>query len=242
MPRAAPWRPADLIAFFLPMHTATRLFLRLVDRVRAVNPRAHLCAYGLYAPLNERLLRGAGVGTDAGRRIRSGLCGAGAPPAGGEAAAARPRAAGLDRAASSSWCPTAGTAPAGRLRAARRPGRHRAGSATPRRRAAASTCAATARWSPCTAACSASCSRTSCWRTSAARWPPAPQHITFGDPDFFNGPGHAIPIVEALHREWPWLTYDVTIKVEHLLKHRDLLPVAAADRLRVRHQRRGIAR
>ncbi len=51
------------------------------------------------------------------------------------------------------------------------------------------------------------------------------QHITFGDPDFFNGPGHAMPIVEALHREWPDLTYDVTIKVEHLLKHRDLLPV-----------------
>src|SRR6185437_10062797 len=46
---------------------------------------------------------------------------------------------------------------------------------------------------------------------------------TFGDPDFFNGPGHAIPLVEALHREWPGLTYDVTIKVEHLLHHRDLL-------------------
>jgi len=49
-------------------------------------------------------------------------------------------------------------------------------------------------------------------------------HITFGDPDFFNGPGHAIPIVESLHAEWPWLSYDVTVKVEHLLKHRDLLP------------------
>src|SRR6185437_10741482 len=50
-------------------------------------------------------------------------------------------------------------------------------------------------------------------------------HITFGDPDFFNGPGHAVAIVEALHREWPRLSYDVTIKVEHLLKHRDLIPV-----------------
>jgi hypothetical protein len=49
-------------------------------------------------------------------------------------------------------------------------------------------------------------------------------HITFGDPDFFNGPAHAMRIVEALHREWPALTYDVTIKIEHLLKHRDLLP------------------
>jgi hypothetical protein len=51
------------------------------------------------------------------------------------------------------------------------------------------------------------------------------EHITFGDPDFLNGPGHAIPIVEALHREWPALTYDATIKIEHLLQHRDLLPV-----------------
>ena len=31
------------------------------------------------------------------------------------------------------------------------------------------------------------------------------QHITFGDPDFFNGVGHAIPLVEALHREFPGL-------------------------------------
>src|SRR5579862_3878465 len=64
---------AGLIAFFLPMHTATKLFLRLVDRVRAVNPRAHLCAYGLYAPLNERLLRSAGVGTILGGEFEPGL-------------------------------------------------------------------------------------------------------------------------------------------------------------------------
>jgi hypothetical protein len=51
------------------------------------------------------------------------------------------------------------------------------------------------------------------------------EHITFGDPDFFNGPGHAIQIVEGLHREWPALTYDVTIKIEHLLQHRRLLPL-----------------
>ncbi len=49
------------------------------------------------------------------------------------------------------------------------------------------------------------------------------RHITFGDPDFFNGVGHALPIVEALHREHPRLTYDVTIKIEHLLRHRDRL-------------------
>jgi hypothetical protein len=54
------------------------------------------------------------------------------------------------------------------------------------------------------------------------------QHITFGDPDFFNGVGHAVPLVEALHREFPQLTYDVTIKVEHLLQNADLLQMLRA--------------
>ena len=98
--------------------------------------------------------------------------------------------------------------------------------------AAASTCAATARWCRCIAASSASCSAKSCWRTSARQVAAGAEHITFGDPDFFNGPGHATRIVEALHREWPALTYDVTIKIEHLLKHRELLPGTEGHRLR----------
>jgi hypothetical protein len=53
-------------------------------------------------------------------------------------------------------------------------------------------------------------------------------HISFGDPDFFNGPTHARRVAEALAREHPGLTYDVTIKVEHLLAHRALLPVLRA--------------
>ena len=50
------------------------------------------------------------------------------------------------------------------------------------------------------------------------------QHITFGDPDFFNGPTHGMRIVERMNQDFPSLTYDVTIKIEHLLKRRDLLP------------------
>jgi hypothetical protein len=45
------------------------------------------------------------------------------------------------------------------------------------------------------------------------------QHITFGDPDFFNGIRHALELVAAFHREFPAVTYDVTIKIEHLLKY-----------------------
>src|SRR5258706_1535160 len=44
------------------------------------------------------------------------------------------------------------------------------------------------------------------------------QHISFGDPDFFNGIRHAMELVEAFHSEFPTVTYDVTIKIEHLRK------------------------
>src|SRR2546426_12051179 len=48
---------ADLIAFYLPMHTATRMALRMLGKVQALNPNAHLCFYGLYAPMNAAYLR-----------------------------------------------------------------------------------------------------------------------------------------------------------------------------------------
>jgi hypothetical protein len=50
------------------------------------------------------------------------------------------------------------------------------------------------------------------------------QHITFGDPDFFNGVRHAMELLEEFHREFPNVTYDVTIKIEHLLKYDRHLP------------------
>jgi radical SAM superfamily enzyme YgiQ (UPF0313 family) len=45
------------------------------------------------------------------------------------------------------------------------------------------------------------------------------RHITFGDPDFFNGPGHSLAVVHALHERFPDVTYDATIKVEHLVRY-----------------------
>jgi radical SAM superfamily enzyme YgiQ (UPF0313 family) len=48
-------------------------------------------------------------------------------------------------------------------------------------------------------------------------------HITFGDPDFLNGPGHSMSIVRAMHTEFPHLTFDFTAKIEHLLKRRTLM-------------------
>src|SRR5262249_27450925 len=66
-------RGAGLVAVVLPVHTAARLALPLIDRVREGNPAAHVCAYGLYAPLNESLLRERGVATVLGPEFEEDL-------------------------------------------------------------------------------------------------------------------------------------------------------------------------
>ncbi len=49
------------------------------------------------------------------------------------------------------------------------------------------------------------------------------EHISFGDPDFLNGPGHARRIIKQFRMQFPDLTWDATIKVEHLVKYPQLL-------------------
>ncbi|MEJ7655203.1 MAG: radical SAM protein, partial [Chloroflexia bacterium] len=50
------------------------------------------------------------------------------------------------------------------------------------------------------------------------------QHITFGDPDFLNGPGHSMKILRAMHAEFLHVTFDATIKIEHIIERRELIP------------------
>ena len=66
-------KEADLIAIYLPMHTATRLAAQILPALRAQNPSAHFCCYGLYAPMNEAYLRSLGVATILGGEFENGL-------------------------------------------------------------------------------------------------------------------------------------------------------------------------
>jgi hypothetical protein len=54
------------------------------------------------------------------------------------------------------------------------------------------------------------------------------QHITFGDPDFLNAPPHSRRIVRSMHERFPHLTFDCTVKVEHVLRYADVWPEFAA--------------
>ncbi|HZJ26755.1 MAG TPA: radical SAM protein [Acidimicrobiia bacterium] len=47
------------------------------------------------------------------------------------------------------------------------------------------------------------------------------RHITFVDPDFLNGPHHARRVARAFHAAFPDITFDCTVKVEHVLAHAD---------------------
>jgi len=66
-------RQADLVAIHLPMHMGTRMAVPVIERVQEINPQAHLCCFGLYAPVNAAYLRGLGVDTILGGEFETGL-------------------------------------------------------------------------------------------------------------------------------------------------------------------------
>jgi radical SAM superfamily enzyme YgiQ (UPF0313 family) len=53
------------------------------------------------------------------------------------------------------------------------------------------------------------------------------RHLTFGDPDFLNGVHHSMRVVRAVHARHPHLTFDCTVKVEHILRHAAVWPELA---------------
>jgi hypothetical protein len=221
-------RGAGLIAFHLPMHTATRLAGPLIGKARALNPAARLCAYGLYAPLNAEWLRSLGVDDVLGGEFEEELTaiamGHGAPlPSATAAQAPSPQRESIPRLRL--LVPDRSTLPP-----LARYASLNLGDGTTRvvgYTEASRGCRHLCRHCPVVPIYEGQfrvvqpevvCADV------AAQVAAGAEHITFGDPDFFNGPTHALRIVEGVHAAHPSLTYDVTIKVEHLLQHRDLLP------------------
>ena len=221
---------AGLIAIYLPMHTATRLAIPVLDRVRALNPHAILVAYGLYAPLSEEILRAHGVSEVLGPESEAEL-----------AALASAIAKSPDRQIAKSTDHQIARSPLPKLsfirpdRSSLPPLSRYASVQMPdgTRRIAGATDA--------TRGCKHRCRHCPVVPIYDGQFRVVPldvvladigqqvaagaEHITFGDPDFFNGPTHSRRLVERLHERHPDVTYDVTIKIEHLLKHRELLPI-----------------
>jgi radical SAM superfamily enzyme YgiQ (UPF0313 family) len=206
-------RDADLVAFYLPMHTATRLAMPLIERVKKLNPWARLACYGLYAPINADLLRGLGVEAIAGGEFESSLV----KWAGGEAIPE------ISFERQTFLTPTRASLPALNLYAKL----HKGGESKVVGYTEASRgCKHLCRHCPVVPVYHGKfrvVGQDAVLADIRQQVAAGAQHITFGDPDFFNGPKHAMEIVQALHNEFPQITYDATIKIEHLRKHRDLL-------------------
>ena len=217
-------RAADLVAFHLPMHAATRLAAREIPRVRALHARAHVCAYGLYAPMNAAHLRGLGVHTVLGAEYEADLVRL-ARHLAGEDVPAPPAAPGPPTERLEFRVPERGALPALEryARLERGDGRARVVGYTEASRGCRHLC----RHCPVVPVYQGRfrvVQREIVLEDIRRQVAAGAEHVTFGDPDFFNGPGHVLPLVRALRAEHPRLTYDVTIKIEHLLRHRQHLP------------------
>jgi len=219
-------REAGLIAFYVPMHTATRLTIELLPSIRQLNPQAHLGAYGLYASLSADILRAHGIAHLLGGEFEQALVDLAEHLSG---LSASPYIHPLDSNISLSrlrfQVPDRSGLPPLRSYAhlVLPSGEHRVVGYTEASRGCKHLC----RHCPVVPVYEGVfrvVDREIVLADIRQQVAAGARHITFGDPDFFNGPGHAIPVIESLHREFPDLTYDVTVKVEHLLQNVDLLP------------------
>jgi radical SAM superfamily enzyme YgiQ (UPF0313 family) len=214
-------RGARLVALSVPMHTALRLGLEAAARIRAANPGALLAFHGLYAPLHADLLVRAGASAVLGGECEEALV---------DLARAAERGEDLSR-----FVQRGGqAAPTARLD---QPVPSRAGLpplARYARLAAADGALRVAGYAEATRGCKHRCRHCPIPPVYRGRFVAVPietviadvtnqvalgaEHVTFGDPDFLNGPTHALRLAREVHARFPALTFDFTAKVSHLVE------------------------
>ena len=217
-------RGARLVAISVPMHTALRLGVAFAERARAVNPTCHIAFYGLYASLNaEYLLKHAADSVLSGEVE--------------DALVALAQTLETERRS----LPAPGTI-LKKLEFAV-PSRTQLPSLKKYAHVERDGRLELAGYVEASRGCKHLCRHCPIPPVYGGRFfvvPPdvvladirqqvdaGAAHITFGDPDFLNGPGHALAVARALHAELPSVTFDFTAKVEHLLKQRARLPELA---------------
>lgn len=226
-------RRARLVAFSVPMHTALRLAREAAARVLEENPGAVLAFHGLYAPLHADLLVRSGASAVLGGECEAELVALADALARGDGDLSR-------------FVLRAGdTAPTRRLDY---PIPSREGLPPLDRYAhlaAADGVHRIAGYTEATRGCKHLCRHCPIPPVYGGRFVAVPvetvvedvarqvaagaEHVTFGDPDFLNGPAHALRVAEAVHARFPAVTFDFTAKVEHLVHAGARLDALAAN-------------
>ena len=217
-------REAQLIGVYVDMHTATRIAAEAMPHIRKFAPEAHICIYGLYAPMNEGLFRSMGAKSVFGGEVEPDLVALADELRDGresvQAVAVINRAKVAFRIPDRSILPDLS-----------RYAHLRLGEDVTR----------TVGFVEGSRGCKHLCRHCPVVPVYEGKFRIVPvdvvmgdirqqvaagaEHISFGDPDFLNGPTHALRLVRALHTAFPDITYDVTIKIEHIVKQREVLPL-----------------
>jgi radical SAM superfamily enzyme YgiQ (UPF0313 family) len=215
---------ASLVALYVGMHTATRIAVQALPRIKQLAPNAHVCVYGLYAPMNEALLRRLGVGTVLGGELEPALV----------SLCQRLRANGTA---------TTQSEPVISLSKVAFEVPDRSGLPKLSRYAHLVLPDGSTRvvgFAEGSRGCKHVCRHCPVVPVYQGKFRIVPvdvvmedirqqvtegaTHISFGDPDFFNGPTHGLRLVRALNAAFPHVTFDATIKIQHLIDHAELLP------------------
>jgi len=221
-------RGAGLIAIYLPMHTATRLAAKLIPSLRQLNQLAHYCCYGLYALMNAEYLRTLGIATILGGEFERALAKlaerlqSNDRPEQGMASLPQSPVS-LER-LSFEVPDRSGMPPIEKYAHLIIPG---SGFRLVGSTEASRGCKHLCRHCPIVPVYKGVfriVNRDVVMQDIRQQVAAGAQHISFGDPDFFNGIRHALELVEEFHREFPGITYDVTIKIEHLKKYEVHVP------------------
>jgi radical SAM superfamily enzyme YgiQ (UPF0313 family) len=220
---------ARFVGISVPMHTALRLGMRVAEEVRRVNPGCHICFYGLYASLNAHYLLTHGGNSVLGGEFESALV-----------ALVEALETGRSGAVEGVHLKDHPASPVLKRLAFVPPSR----AALPALKSYAHLEEDGSRrlvgYVEASRGCLHHCLHCPIPPVYDGRFFVVSQdivladigglvgdgatHITFGDPDFLNGPGHSMAVVRAMHAAWPSLTFDFTAKVEHILKRPELLP------------------
>ena len=217
---------ARFIGISVPMHTALRLGVHLLHRIRKINPDVSICMYGLYATLNADYLLSHGVD----------FCISG--EASTQLVTLVESLVAVDRIEAQGPCPTM----MGECNETRESEFHIA-ELPPLEMYAQfedEDEVRTVGYTETTHGCKHLCTHCPIPPIYNGKFSAVPRdtvlaeiqeqvaegatHITFGDPDFLNGPTHGLRILRAMHEAFPSLTFDFTTKIEHILKHKSLFP------------------
>ena len=221
---------AKFVGISVPMHTALRLGVEVAARVRETNPGCHICFYGLYGLLNkDYLLENGGdsaVGGECELPLVKLVQGLSQPSVKSEipGAATRERSSGPYLEKISLLKPEREGLPALQAYAhLLREGEHHLAGAVEASRGCKHLC----RHCPIPPVYEGRffiVAQEKVLEDIEDLASQGARHITFTDPDFLNGPSHALRVTRAFRERFPALSFDFTAKVEHLIKHGNLLP------------------